>query len=316
MNPLRNSASPRLTLVLFLLIFVLLPGVRHAAAEKRPFVKTEGATIYYDSALREIAEAVRAAYPALKADVEKKVRWKMKARPSIFLLDDETTFEKMGGDAMIAAFVLIGKNRIVVNLASFNQFILLERTLRHELCHVLLHENIRGNLPDWLEEGICEWAGDPGKASPADVLQEPFRAFELHKGGVPLSRLKQFKGSGTGLGVAYNQGADFIRFIVAQYGEEAIPRILAALRQGKSPEQAFLAGLSKPLPLVETEWRNRIAHTARWLILLQDSLHNTVRIGAEAVRFTHLHYRAILVSVALLLMIAVFLRAMLRTGKP
>lgn len=316
MNPLRNSASPRLTLVLFLLILVLLPGVRHAAADKRPLLKADGATIHYDSSLREIAEAVRVAYPALKADVEKRIGWKMKARPSIFLLDDETTFEKMGGDAMIAAFVLIGKNRIVVNLASFNQFILLERTLRHELCHVLLHENIRGSLPDWLEEGICEWAGDPGKTSPAAALQEPFRAFELHKGGVPLARLKQFKGSGAGLGVAYSQSGEFIRFVVAQYGEEAIPRILAPIKQGKSPEQAFLAGLSKPLPMVEAEWRNQLAHTARWLILLQDSLHNTVSIGTKAVRFTLLNYRAILVGVALLLMIAVFLRTMFRTGKP
>ncbi len=246
---------------LLLSIQIVDPESSHAAG--LPRLTGEGVTIYYDAGLQSTARSVKGAYPELKADVEKKIGWKMKSKPAIYLIDRQGSFEEMGGDESTAAFTLMPKARIVVDMASFNGFLLLNQTLRHELCHVLLHDHIRGDLPDWLEEGICEWVGGT-PVKPASQVRRVMDAYGLYRSGVPLSRLHDFSKSRTGMGMAYGQSEAFIEYVVSRYGAEGISRVLDRLRQGDSVRKAFMNGLSQPPETLEGEWREDLARRAKW----------------------------------------------------
>ena len=66
----------------------------------------------------------------------------------------------MAGDPLVVAFAVPQRNLIVIDYSKMITHPLsLETTLKHELCHILLHEHIKTEiLPRWLDEGLCQWA--------------------------------------------------------------------------------------------------------------------------------------------------------------
>ncbi len=299
-------------LVLFGL-FSLPPAV--LAGESRSSLKGEGITIYYDPSLQQIAESIQSGYPEIRSGVEKKIGWKLKSGLTVYMLDDEKGFARMGGSPGIAAFALIGRGRIVMNLASFEEMIQAGRIFRHELCHVLLHDHIRAPLPDWLEEGICEWVAEPADQNVATVITAPFNAFALSEHAVPLNRLRSFHGSGTGLGLAYSESGNFISYLANTYGERSIRGLLEHIRRGESPQAAFPPVFSKSLPAMESQWRVDLAYKARWFTFPQRFVTETVQSGRIFIQTLLPRYRTLLLYVLAFIAAALFIRAMFRPGR-
>ncbi|MEM5786714.1 MAG: hypothetical protein AAGU11_05300 [Syntrophobacteraceae bacterium] len=254
-----------------LVLLMILPLIENLRAEQRPSLKGEGITIFYDQSVSNQAQSLRYNYSELRSQVEKKIGWKLKSKPTVYLIGTENGFRKMGGNDSMAAFTLIGKARIVINLASFDRFIGFDHTFRHELCHVLLHDHIRRRLPDWTEEGICEWVGGLRRYGIARI-EDIFGAFSLYRHGAPLAKLRDFSGAHTGIRMAYIQSGSFIGFVSDRYGEDGIRRILGRLKSGDTVDRAFQNGLSKPLKSVESEWRQELENRAKWLILIQEGV--------------------------------------------
>lgn len=256
---------PVFRLIVSLLLFSIAAGPLHAA--ERPRLQGDGVTVVHDASLQRQAELLAGFYPRIRAELEDKIGWKLRAKPVVFLIADSGEFVRMGGNSAIAAFASFPKGHIIVNMDSITpHFILLSRTFRHELAHVLLHERIRGrNLPHWLDEGVSEWASAGEEKNLADRIEEFTTAFGLHRNAVPLEQLSQsFPRGGRGTLLAYTESRSFIEYVVSRYGKDGLTSVLARLEKGDGIDRAFLNALSTPLPTVEKQWRDNLRHKVRW----------------------------------------------------
>ena len=117
-----------------------------------------------------VAEKTAGFYPDLKAELEETIGWKIDFKPGIVLVKDNNTFQKMSGSSLIVAYALPDQGIIVIDYSRMKTDpFTLEATIKHELCHLLLHENIGSEkLPRWLDEGVAQWAS----GGLADIVME------------------------------------------------------------------------------------------------------------------------------------------------
>lgn len=267
-----------------------------ARAGVRPAIQGDGITIYFDSSLRENAEILLRAYPAMKADLEAKLGWRLRTKPVVFLVASSGKFRKMGGGPLDAAFTLFPKGHIVMNFDSFTPHLfLLNITFRHELCHLLLHDHIQGKyVPKWLDEGVSEWAGDTAEEDINSRMEGVAMAYALSKRAVPLEEIsRKFPSDAKGRTLSYEQSKSVIRFIAASYGREGLLQVLAQLKNGVPVGEAFHEALGKNLATVEAEWREDNLRRVRWILRAEDLM---AQIGAQISRmaaFVSTWYRKI-----------------------
>lgn len=151
----------------------------------------------------------------------------------------------------------------------------IENTLKHEMCHLLLHHHIKENLlPRWLDEGVCQWASD----GIADIIIDQKRSLlnrAAHRGVfIPLGSLAHyFPSDNDGLMLAYEESKGFVSHIISLYGKEGMLSILNHMKNNESVEQAFIKALSMPLDDLEQEWHVSLRKEATWFILLSYYLY-------------------------------------------
>jgi hypothetical protein len=95
-------------------------------------------------------------FPHLKANLEREIGWDLNLIPSVLLMKNRKLFQRMAESPLTVAFAVPARNLIVID---YTRMLVrpfsLEITLKHELCHLLLHHHIRGHdFPRWLDEGV------------------------------------------------------------------------------------------------------------------------------------------------------------------
>ena len=115
--------------------------------------------ILYDKPLRGAAEEMERIFPEALAEVEKILQWRLYRPPTIRLVRLEEDFRRMTPLSTVVAMAYPDDNLVVVDYSRMNvQPFTLATTLKHELCHLVLHAHISGgNLPKWLDEGVAQW---------------------------------------------------------------------------------------------------------------------------------------------------------------
>ena len=118
----------------------------------------EGRTVRvaFDPSLESVAQEVADIYPHLKANLEQHMGWDLDLIPSVLLIKDRKLFQRMAESPLTVAFAVPARNLIVIDHSRMlvHPFSL-EITLKHELCHLLLHHHIKGHdFPRWLDEGV------------------------------------------------------------------------------------------------------------------------------------------------------------------
>jgi hypothetical protein len=117
----------------------------------------------------------------------------------------------------------------------------LERTLRHEYAHVLVHRLTRGRCPVWLNEGVAIWAEESRDGERAD--------WALHGiAGQRLFHLADLTGAFTHLPaprvpVAYAQSYLTVRALVDRHGPQRLRTLLEQIGNGASFERAYRESL-------------------------------------------------------------------------
>jgi hypothetical protein len=162
----------------------------------------------------------------------------------------------------------------------------LETTLKHELCHLLLHHYVkRVNLPRWLDEGICQWVSD----GIAEII--------LDQGGSVLdeavlsgrylsirSLTERFPQEKRLLLLAYAESKSLVEYMISSYGEERVLSILDSLKEGTNVDAAILENLSISLNDLEMEWHQHLKRKTIWLIYVANHLYTILFfLGALAV---------------------------------
>jgi len=117
----------------------------------------------------------------------------------------------------------------------------LQRTLRHEYGHVLVHQLTRGRVPVWMNEGVAIWAEEGRDGDRAAWASETIAGRELF-------RLADLGGSFTGLPAprvptAYAQSYLAVRALVDRHGPRRLRDLLERLGAGEPFDAAFAAAM-------------------------------------------------------------------------
>ena len=172
----------------------------------------------------------------------------------------------------------------------------LEATLKHELCHLLLHANIKRNdLPKWLDEGVAQWVSgglaDIIMNKKSSVLDESILSGRY----IGLKDLAEgFPNDEKYLRLAYEESKNMVEFIIREYGRNGILTLLGHLKEGDEIDSALFKSFSISFAELERRWYNRLKKRVTWLTFLINNLYE------------------ILFFLAALILVYGFVRALLR----
>lgn len=113
----------------------------------------------------------------------------------------------------------------------------LDRAVRHEYAHALISQLAGSGVPAWLNEGLAMWVEEevPGERRAwAEEVAGQAEWLPLADLARPFALLPQDAAT-----LAYAQSYLVVTHLVERYDERRIPRLLEALRGGRSIEAAF-----------------------------------------------------------------------------
>jgi hypothetical protein len=255
-------------------VFLVRPG--SVDAVQPSVLQTNDIAVAFEPPLQSVAENVIRTYPSLRRELEGFFGWQFDIHPRVVLVSENRRFQELSGNKFFVAYAVPFRNLIVVDHTRMNQHPFnLEITLKHELCHLLLHRYINNrNLPKWLDEGVCQWVSDGIGEIFIDKNWSGLDAAIMAGRVIPLRRLSdRFPRDRASLTLAYEQSKSFINYIDRQYGDSALLDILEFLKNGESIEYALRGSLGVSLEQLEQEWLAQLDTTPRWLIFLASHIY-------------------------------------------
>jgi hypothetical protein len=142
----------------------------------------------------------------------------------------------------------------------------LERTLHHELGHLMLRSSVRGPLPLWFDEGYASWSsGELGRIEGLELN------LAVASGRVPtLDELDgMLRGSATTADLAYALAASAVGELARRPPPGGLEPLLARLAAGEPFDSAVVAATGLSVDRFEEEWRQSLRHQyslLTWLV--------------------------------------------------
>jgi hypothetical protein len=139
-------------------------------------------------------------------------------------------------------------------------------TIAHELTHLAVTRASGDRAPLWLQEGIAKREEIRWRASgPFDDRPTPeaivARGTELNL-GIPLDKLGPsiaMLPSADAAMVAFAEVTSFVRFYAHTEGDDALPKLLSALKDGAEPDAALVSVSGADLQAWDARWRAYVA---------------------------------------------------------
>jgi hypothetical protein len=200
-------------------------------------------------------------------------------------MKERSVFRRISGNDTIIAFAVPSENLIVLDAVGvYTKPFTLETTLKHELCHLVLHRGFKTeNIPRWFDEGVCQWASG-GIAelvtSEGDASLEKAVVFE---GLIGIDALERFPAGGKPLILAYEESRSVVEYIVSKYGKEAVQRVVEDLRKGDSMNEALKKDLSLDLSSLEKNWRTHLRRKYTWFLYVSNNIYPIIFFLAAVV---------------------------------
>ena len=120
-----------------------------------------------------------------------------------------------------------GQIRLAVSWASLREESL-DKTLRHEYTHALVHARTGGNVPTWLSEGLAiapEGRDTDRERGIVRAAGHLIPLHELHGSFLTLPRAQ--------VPLAYAESEAAVRYLLDRHGMSAVRALLARLREAK-----------------------------------------------------------------------------------
>jgi len=257
--------------------FILLPAVPPSSFSRTLQVfERQDVRVMVEEPMKGAAEEALDLYPGVKEDLQRKLGLKVAFVPTVVLIKDSRTFQDMAGSDLVVAFAAPEEKIMVIDYSrmSLSPFTLAV-IMKHELCHLLLHQHLKGGrIPRWFEEGIAQWVSE-GIGEIIMDYQKP-RLSEAVLAGriIPLRALSDsFPADREALTLAYEQSRSIVSYMVERYGLESILNILEAVREGHPWEEAVWGSLGISLLDLEAGWRNYLKKRFTWFTYLAGHLY-------------------------------------------
>ena len=263
-------------IVLFSLFALLVIFSEPLHGEQIVKIKGNGISVLFEEPLQNAATEVTEIYPGLITELEKTLRWKLNYEPTVLLVKNRETFQKMAGSNLVVAYAIPQKRFIVIDysrmsVSPFN----LGTTLKHELCHLLLHQYIPGErLPKWLDEGVAQWVSNGIAEIIMDRSQSILTRVSLTGNYIPINDLaERFPQDRESLHLAYDESKSLVEYIVSEYGSDGIRKILENLQDGDEINSAIQKGISISLNELEKNWHAHLNKKIVWFTYLSNNLY-------------------------------------------
>ncbi len=245
-------------------------------AEQVGIIETDEVVVLFEKPLKVVAKDTVDMYPQLKTELEKVFNWELIFKPTVVLTNDRERFQEMIGNGPIVAYAIPQKDLIVIDYSRMSMYpFSLGAILKHELCHLLLHNQIRrAKLPRWLDEGVSQWASD-GIAEiimsrKGSVLDTAILSQTL----IRMERLSEsFPADEKSLLLAYEESKSFVEYISQEFGRIGILKILEKLQEGHDIDVAILQSLSVPFNELEIRWHSHLRKRITWFTYLANNLY-------------------------------------------
>jgi hypothetical protein len=266
----------------FSIIFFLLSATALPAMEPS-VLESQALTVLYDGDLGQGARYAQRMYAVSKQELQTLFQWPVSFRPTLVLINDHHQFRQMAGHPLVVAYARPSEKVMVIDhtrmtTKPFN----LQATIKHELCHLILHHHITGDrLPRWLDEGVCQWASDGLADIILDTRRELLPAAILSGRYFDLANLKHgFPRDKNGLILAYEQSKSIVEYISRTYGRQGVLDLLELLRQGNKLEFAVEKRFAITLDHLEARWREHLKKNINWFTYLSIHLYEILFVSA------------------------------------
>mgnify|MGYP001599441420 CR=1 FL=1 len=263
----------------FLILFFLLIALPESLLATQAVLQNEEVVIQFEKPLENAAKEVADIYTVVKAELENTFKWRLDFRPTVILIKDSKTFQKIVESSLIVAVAVPQKNLIVINNSKMNVHpFTLEITLKHELCHLMLHHHIsEGNLPKWLNEGIAQWSSggiaEIIMGESRDVLKQASLSGEF----ISLRGLTdKFPEDERAVLLAYEESKSIVEYITREFGASGLLQVLNYLKNGYDVDAAIFKGLSVPFYELENRWHDYLQKRTTWFTYFSNNLYNVL----------------------------------------
>jgi hypothetical protein len=232
-------------------------------------------TIYFEKALTNAAQEVMKIYPTVRDDLMRTLKQKVDFRPEVVLVKERNQFRRISGSDMVVAFAMPDKDLIVLDISRvYSKPFTLETTLKHELCHLVLHQGVRGeNIPRWFDEGMCQWASGGIAELMRDESDKSLAKAVVTDRLMSLNDLDRFPLDGEALILAYEESKSVLEYIAGKYGKESIMHMIDYLKQGDSINVSIAKSLSISQGELEKNWQAYIKRKYTWYAYMSNNLY-------------------------------------------
>lgn len=120
-----------------------------------------------------------------------------------------------------------GQIRLAVSWAALREESL-DRTLRHEYTHALVHARTGGNVPTWLSEGLAVVSENRAADKRGEIMRKAWHLIplsELHGSFLTLPAAQ--------VPLAYAESEAAVRYLLARHGEAAVRTLLTRLGEAQ-----------------------------------------------------------------------------------
>ena len=262
--------------VLLLTFFLFITPFQILHAENTEIIQTDQVSVMFEKPLRIAAKEIVDMYSTLKTELENTLEWTIEFKPTIVLVNDSEKFREMAGNNLIAAYAVSQRNLIVIDHSKMNTKPLsLGPIIKHELCHLLLHDKIRRvMLPRWLDEGVCQWVSD----GIAEIVMS--RKGSVLDGAVLANRLlslrrldKHFPRDEKSLLLAYEESKSLVEFITQEFGRKGLLDLLKHMEDGDEVDVAILKSFSISAGELQRRWHTHLKKRITWFTYLASNLY-------------------------------------------
>ena len=261
----------RIIIVLFSFLFL------HAKSlyAETLFLQSDDVTIHFEKELTKVAQEVVKVYPPIRDELMKTLKQKVDFRPEVVLVKEGDKFRRISGSDMVIAFALPGRNLIVLDVSRvYTKPFTLETTLKHELCHLILHHGVGGdNIPRWFDEGVCQWSSGGIAELMLDESDKSLVKAVVSGRLISLNSLERFPSDGQSLILAYEESKSVLEYIAGKYGGESIVHMFEYLKEGDSINESISKSLSIGQGELEKNWQTYLKRKYTWYSYMSNNLY-------------------------------------------
>jgi hypothetical protein len=262
--------------VTYLLCIVVFITYQPLQAGQDGTIQTDQVTLLFDKPLEIAAKDTANIYPKIKSELEKTLKLGVNFRPTVLLTNNRERFLGMAGTRFVVAYAVPQRNLIVIDYSRMNTHPFnLGSILKHELCHLLLHDHIgTENLPKWLDEGISQWVSDGVTELFISRKKSVLNVAVLSKNLYAIEQLSnRFPEGQDSLLLAYAESKSLVDYMSSEFGRNSVLNILVHLKDGHKIDAAILKSLSISLDEFESRWKSHLRKKTTWFTYLADNLY-------------------------------------------